>query len=70
VKEEGIHDLAGLFNFYNRCQDKRLSMDTNKEFIAYARMIGFDATLPKMLDSLEKAKTAPWERWIKALGFL
>jgi DNA ligase (NAD+) len=68
VKEEGIHDLAGLFNFYNRCQDKRLSMDTNKEFIAYARMIGFDATLPKMLDSLEKAKTAPWERWIKALG--
>jgi len=32
------------------------------------RKKGFDATLPRMLRSMEKAKKAPWERWIACLG--
>jgi DNA ligase (NAD+) len=37
-------------------------------FVKKMRTKGFDATLPKMLRSLEEAKTRSWERWIKALG--
>src|SRR5271170_2192093 len=32
------------------------------------RPLGFDANLPKLIRSLEEAKTRSWERWIKALA--
>lgn len=60
-------DLAELFEFQTEAMAK-LKEIGEKKFIEHARKIGFDATLPKMVKSMEKAKTAPWERWIKALG--
>jgi DNA ligase (NAD+) len=60
-------NLVELYEFQTEAMSQ-LNVLGEKKFIEHARKIGFDATLPKMIRSLEKAKTAPWERWIKALG--
>jgi len=68
VEKGYARNLVELFEF--QAEAKKL-MDTytmDRKFVDAMRERGFDATLPKMIRSLEKAKTAPWERWIKALG--
>jgi DNA ligase (NAD+) len=68
VENKYARNLVELFEFQ---AEAKKTMDTyamDRKFVDRMREKGFDATLPKMLRSLEKAKTAPWPRWIKALG--
>jgi DNA ligase (NAD+) len=60
-------DIGELLEFHTEAM-KGLATYGDEAFIAKMRKKGFDATLPKMLRSLEKAKKAPWERWIACLG--
>jgi DNA ligase (NAD+) len=59
-------NIAELFQFQAEAMAGMKSLG-EKAFVADMRKQGFDANIVKMLKSLEKAKTAPWERWIKAL---
>jgi len=67
VEGEFTRDLAELYEFQQDMMNILTKFD-EETLIRGGRKKGFDATLPKMVRSLEKAKTAPWERWIKALG--
>lgn len=67
VEGDFARNLWELYEFQTEAM-KQLNEMGEKKFIDHARKIGFDANLPKMIRSLEKAKTAPWERWIKALA--
>lgn len=67
VEGDFARNLWELYEFQTEAM-KQLTEMGEKKFIDHARKIGFDANLPKMIRSLEKAKTAPWERWIKALA--
>jgi DNA ligase (NAD+) len=60
-------DIGELFEFHTEAMSG-LTKFGEEAFIAKMRKKGFDATLPKMIRSMEKAKTAPWERWIACLG--
>lgn len=59
-------NLGELFEFQAEMA-KALETFGEEKFIKTVRAQGFDANLPKLIRSMEKAKTAPWERWIKAL---
>jgi DNA ligase (NAD+) len=67
VATDYARNLWELYEFQGEAM-KQMTALGEKKFIEQMRLKGFDATLPKMLKSLEKAKTAPWERWIKALA--
>lgn len=67
VDKEYARNLAELYEFQADAM-KSMKVMGEKAYVESARAYGFDATLPKMIKSLEQAKTAPWERWIKALG--
>ena len=60
-------DLAELYEFQAEAAGHIAKLGESK-FVELMRTEGFDANLPKMIRSLEKAKTASWERWIKALA--
>jgi len=60
-------DIGELFEFHTEAM-QGLTTFGEEAFIAKMRKKGFDATLPRMLRSMEKAKKAPWERWIACLG--
>lgn len=60
-----VNGLATLYEF--QAAMKPLLDEDEGKFIEVMRLKGFDATLPKMIRSLEATKTASWERWIKAL---
>jgi DNA ligase (NAD+) len=60
-------DIGELLEFHMEAM-KGLTTYGEEAFVAKMRKKGFDATLPKMIRSLEKAKKAPWERWIACLG--
>jgi DNA ligase (NAD+) len=60
-------DIGELFEFHTEAM-QGLKTFGEEAFIAKMRKKGFDATLPRMLRSMEKAKTAPWERWFACLG--
>lgn len=60
-------DIGELFEFHTEAM-QGLATFGEEAFIAKMRKKGFDATLPRMLRSMEKAKKAPWERWIACLG--
>jgi DNA ligase (NAD+) len=57
-------DIGELFEFHTEA----MATFGEEAFITKMRKKGFDATLPRMLRSMEKAKKAPWERWIACLG--
>jgi DNA ligase (NAD+) len=67
VEKGYARNLVELYEFQAEMQVQRKAMG-DKEFVDKARKMGFDATLPKMIRSLEAAKTRSWERWIKALA--
>jgi DNA ligase (NAD+) len=59
-------NLGELYQFQNEALV--IIRNTGEEsFVNLMRKKGFDVTILKMVKSLEKAKTASWERWIKAL---
>lgn len=58
-------NIVELFQFHNEASAALVKLG-EKAFVADMRKQGFDANILKMLKSLERAKTAPWERWIKA----
>ena len=61
-------NLAELYEFQADMMRARAAVGDDMVVETARKKGGFDATLPRMLDSLERAKTASWERWIKALG--
>ena len=67
VEGDYARNLWELYEFQADLMKVRSLMGDAK-LLESTKRKGFDVTILKMLDSLEKAKTAPWERWIKALG--
>jgi DNA ligase (NAD+) len=67
VEGDYVRNLADLFEFQAECLASIEKMG-EAAYVESARAYGFDANLPKMLRSLEEAKTRSWERWIKALA--
>jgi DNA ligase (NAD+) len=67
VEGDYVRNLAGLYEFQAECLGSIAKMG-EAAYVESARAYGFDANLPKMLRSLEEAKTRSWERWIKALA--
>jgi DNA ligase (NAD+) len=67
VRGEYARNVGELFEFQVESLT-RLNKVGDDAFLADARKGGFDATFPKMLRSMENAKSASWERWIAALG--
>jgi DNA ligase (NAD+) len=67
VKGDYVRNLADLYEFQAECLASIEKMGETA-YVDSARAYGFDANLPKMLRSLEEAKTRSWERWIKALA--
>ena len=67
VSNTYAHDLAQLFEMGNDFRDVLATNDkkTEKFLIEHGFSI---ANLRKMLTSMEKAKTADWDRWIASLG--
>lgn len=61
-----VNNIVELFEFQMEAM-KGIAMAGEERFVEQMRAKGFDVTILKMLDSLEKAKAASWERWIKAL---
>jgi DNA ligase (NAD+) len=58
-------NIVELFQFHTEASAAMARMG-EKTFVADMRKQGFDANIVKMLKSLERAKSAPWERWVKA----
>ena len=60
-------DLGELFAFQ---QEGKLALDKygEEKFAASMAKLGFNVTIVKMVNSMEKAKTAPWDRWLPAMG--
>jgi DNA ligase (NAD+) len=59
--------VGELFTFANEASDALAKFGEDK-FVASMRKKGFSSTVVNMLASLEKAKTASWERWIACMG--
>jgi len=66
VDTGSARSLWELYEFQTECNET-ISVNGEEKFLEVMRQRGFDVTILKMLKSLEKAKTASWERWIKAL---
>jgi DNA ligase (NAD+) len=68
VEGKYARNLAELYEFQAEAKAAMDKFTRDKDFVERMRPMGFDANLPKMIRSLEEAKTRSWERWIKALA--
>jgi DNA ligase (NAD+) len=75
IKAGFARNIGELFEFQvealdslKKLQDKLGEEPGETEFLLRMSKQGFNVTVLKMLRSMEKAKTAPWNKWISALG--
>lgn len=62
-----VHDIADLYEFQVDAMRAIKDYYGEEGFVSRMRAKGFDVTILKLVKSLERAKTASWDRWIKAL---
>lgn len=60
-------NVGELVAFANECASGLAKYGEDK-FVAYMRKKGFNSTIVNFVASMEKAKSASWERWIACLG--
>ena len=75
IKGEFARNIGELFEFQvealrelNILQVKYGEEPGETKFLALMNKQGFNVTVLKMLRSMEKAKTAPWNKWLSAFG--
>ena len=75
VKGEFARNIGELFEFQveqmealKKLQDKLGEEPGETKFLTLMAKQGFSITVLKMFRSMEKAKTAPWNKWIAAFG--
>jgi DNA ligase (NAD+) len=75
IKANFARNIGELFEFQvdmmsdlTKLQGKLGEEQGEAKFLALMAKQGFSITILKMLRSMEKSKTAPWNKWVSALG--